>query len=186
MHRKDKFFFEHGLTRLNRWLQNSKNEVITCYPTLQIARTVGSSRGPTAAVVYNTTLLCLFFSSFDPAANCGPIGWRYHCVHGPVGCSDTCWLLFVWEKKKTRTCCSRWLLGLGSIYNLNSENFMLGLRVDSTLSKSPSLNKYHRWCACGKFNSICKKYMQYLYLQIYLLKNWIKIFLMILIMYHKY
>ena len=114
------------------------------------------------------------------------VGRQPDNVHGPVGCSDTCCSAARLGEKKTRICCSRWLLGLGSIYNLNSENFMLGLRVDSTLSKSPSLNKYHRWCACGKFNSICRKYMQYLYLQIYLLKNWIKIFLIILIMYHKY
>ena len=161
MHRKDKFFFEHGLTRLNRWLQNSKNEVITCYPTLQIARTVGSSRGPTAAVVCNTTLLYLFFFLFWPGGKL----WadRLTVPLRPRSSRMFRHLLTAVRlgEKKTRTCCSRWLLGLGSIYNLNSENFMLGLRVDSTLSKSPSLNKYHRWCACGKFNSICKKYMQY-------------------------
>ena len=185
MHRKDKFFFEHGLTRLNRWLQNSKNEVITCYPTLQIARTVGSSRGLTAAVVCNTTLLYLFFSSFDPAANCGPIGWQYHCVHGPVGCSDTCWLLFVWEKKKHARAavadCWAWAAYIIWILKTSCWDY-----ESTVLSQSPSLNKYHHWCACGKFNLICRKYMQYLYFQIYLLKNWIKIFLIILIMYHKY
>ena len=34
-----------------------------------------------------------------------------------------------------------------------------------------SLFNCRRWCACHKFDSICKKYMQHLYLQINLLKT---------------
>jgi hypothetical protein len=40
----------------------------------------------------------------------------------------------------------------------------------------PSLNICRCWCSCHKFDSICRKYVQHLYLQINLLKNYIQIY----------